>query len=117
MMAYTSAPLPPLRVSIQHHYVGMQYDYLMFIFWGFLCVELIYISSHSRIFHSYGDVTFASEGLQILTYPRHLWPLSSEGSLTCHTYCDTDLPFIMVISEDRGSNPNLPLPQCHRGST
>ena len=42
--------------------------------WGF--------TSHSRIFHSY-------EGLQILTYARHSWPLSSEGSLPCHTYCDT----------------------------
>ena len=28
------------------------------------------------------------------------WPLSSEGSLTCHTHCDAALPFIMVISED-----------------
>ena len=33
-------------------------------------------------------------------YARHLWPLSSEGSLACHTYCDTEHPFIMVISED-----------------
>ena len=30
----------------------------------------------------------------------HSWPLSSEGSLACHTYCDTGHPFIMVISED-----------------
>ena len=37
---------------------------------------------------------------QILTYAEHLWPLSSEGSLTCHTHCDTGLTFIMVISED-----------------
>ena len=44
--------------------------------------------------------TIAGEGLQILTYTRHSWPLSSEGSLTCHTCCDTGLPFIMVISED-----------------
>ena len=43
-------------------------------------------SSHSRIFHSYGDVTNASEGLQILICARHSWPLSSEGSLVCHTY-------------------------------
>ena len=27
------------------------------------------------------------------------WPLSSEGSLGCHTYCDTDHPFVMVISD------------------
>ena len=51
-------------------------------------------------FHSYGDVNITSEGLQILTYARHSWPLCSEGSLACHTYCDTGHPFIMVISED-----------------
>ena len=54
--------------------------------------------SHSRIFHSYGDVTIVGEGLQIWTYPRQS---SSEGSLACHAYCDTGNPFIMVISEDR----------------
>ena len=36
---------------------------------GFICL------SHSRIFHSYGDVTIAGEMLQILTYARHLRPL------------------------------------------
>ena len=55
-------------------------------------------SSHSRIFHSFGDVT--GERLQILTYDRHLWPLSSESSLACHTHCDTGHPFIMVIFKD-----------------
>ena len=30
-----------------------------------------------------------------------LWPLSSEGSLVCHTHCDTGHLFIMVISEDQ----------------
>ena len=59
-----------------------------------------FYSPHSRIFHSYGDVFIAGEGLQILTYARHSWPLSSERSLACHTYCDTGHPFIMVISED-----------------
>ena len=63
----------------------------------FVCLGF---SFRSRIFHLYGDVTFASEGLQILTFARHSWPLSSEGSLACHTYCDTGHPFIMVISED-----------------
>ena len=42
------------------------------------------LSSHSRIFHSYGDVTNAGEGLQILTYARHSWPLRNGGLLTCH---------------------------------
>ena len=42
---------------------------------------------------SHRDVTITGEGLQILTYARHLWSLSSEGSLACHTYCDMGHPF------------------------
>ena len=53
-------------------------------------------SSHLRIFHTYGDVTISGEGLQILTYARHLWPLSSEGSLACHTYCDSCYPYLLL---------------------
>ena len=71
--------------------------------WGWWLVYILFVwslSSHSRIFHSYGDVIIAGEGLQIFTYARNSWPLSSEGSLTCHAHCDTGLPFIMVISED-----------------
>ena len=48
----------------------------------FVCLGF---SSHSRMCHLYRDVTFAGEGLQILTYARHSWPFSSEGSLACHT--------------------------------
>ena len=59
-----------------------------------------------RIFQSYGDITIANEGLQ--TYARHTWPLSSEGSLACHTYCDMEHPFIMVISEDQWHSHVLP---------
>ena len=59
--------------------------------------DALYIS---KIFHSYGKVTITGEGLQILTYARHLWPLSSEGSLACHTYCDTGHPCLMAFSED-----------------
>ena len=39
------------------------------------------LSSHSRIFQSYGDVTITGEVLHILTFARHWWPLSSEDSL------------------------------------
>ena len=69
---------------------------------GIVCMFIWSLWSHSRIFHSYGNVTIAGEELQILTYARHSWPLSSEGliSLTCHTHWDAGLPFIMVISED-----------------
>ena len=55
------------------------------------------LTSLSRIFHWYGDVTIAGEGLQILAYARHLRPLSREGSLSCHTCCDTGLGFYGLI--------------------
>ena len=66
-----------------------------------LFVWFVYgFSSHTRIFHSYEDVIITGDGLQILTNARHSWHLSSEGSLACHIYCDTEYPLIMVISED-----------------
>ena len=66
-----------------------KFDWKEFIFMDQLFSGWIWVcsfSSHSRIFHSYGDVTIAGERLQILTYDRHSWPLSSENSLACHTY-------------------------------
>ena len=50
---------------------GTENSGLFFVFvWGF--------SSHSRIFHLYGNVTINGERLQILIYARHSRPLSSE---------------------------------------
>ena len=40
-------------------------------------------SSHSRVFHSFVDVSIAGEGLRILIYALQLWALSSEGCLAC----------------------------------
>ena len=57
----------------------------------FVCLFVWSLTSHSRIFHSYGGVTITG-GLQILTCARHSWPLSSECSLACHTYCETRHP-------------------------
>ena len=65
---------------------------------------IISFSSHSNIFHLFGDVTIVGEGLQILTYVWHSWPLSGEGSLSCHTYCDTRHPFIMVTPRTRDTH-------------
>ena len=45
------------------------------------------LSSHSRVFHSCGDVTIDCEGLRILTYTLHS-TLIGEGSLVCHAYSD-----------------------------
>ena len=61
-----------------------------------VCLFVLGFSSHSRIFHSYRDITMAGEGLQILTCAQHSWPLSSKGSLACHTYWDTWHPFLMI---------------------
>ena len=72
-----------------------------------VCQFVWTLSSHLRFFHSFGNVTTAGEGLPILTYTRHSWPSSCEGSLACHTYCDTGHPFLMVISDDPWhSHPN-----------
>ena len=38
--------------------------------------------------------------LPVNGYARHTWPLNSEGSLACHSFCDTRNPLIMIISED-----------------
>ena len=78
----------------------MQNSYLMRPLSLIVCLCFGGFSSHSQIFHSYGDVTIAGEGRQILTYDRHSLPLRSWGSLACHTYCDTGHPYIIDISED-----------------
>ena len=36
-----------------------------------VCLFVWSLSSHSRMFHSYEDVTFVDKVLQILTYARH----------------------------------------------
>ena len=80
-----------------------------------LASDCFVCSSHSRIVHSYGDVTITGDGLQILTYARHS-RLSSEGSWACHTNCDTGHPFIMVIAEDPWHShlmPSVKQWSCH----
>ena len=56
--------------------------------------------------------TIIGEKLILMTYARHSWPSSSEGSLVCQTYCDTGHAFIMVISEDPWDLHLLPVFTC-----
>ena len=42
-----------------------------------------------------------------MTFIRHSWPLNIEHCLTCHTYCDTGKPFVIVIFEDPLVAPTL----------
>ena len=62
----------------------------MFVCLLFVCLCVWGLSFHSGFFHSYWDVTIIDEGLQIVTYARYSWPLSSEDSLACNTYCDSN---------------------------
>ena len=71
----------------------------------FVCLDS---SSHSRIFHSSWRRHHCQWRTANLTYVRHSWPLSSEGSLMCYIHCDTGLLFIMVISEDPWHSQLLP---------
>ena len=78
-------------------------------FLSFVCLFVCLGSSVPfENFHSFGNITITGEGLQIFTCSRQSWPLSSEGSLTCHTYCNTGQLFIMVISEDQQPSHLLP---------
>ena len=49
----------------------------------------------------------------MLTYARHSGPLSSEGSLACHTYCDNASVY-MHIGHLRG--PVTPTPVVERSA-
>ena len=103
----------PYNISSRKHWIlfrKIDFFYLKLIFikiyyiYRYTCVCLGF-TSHSKISHSYGDVTITSEELQIFTCTRHSWLLSSEGSLACHTYCDTGYLLILVISEDPWHSP------------
>ena len=96
---YACSKIPTLQWWRNFQYPSTHVCFYFFV-WGF--------SSHSKIFHSYGDVTITGKGLQILTYIRHSWPLCSEGSLEWYTYCYTGHPLIMVISEDPWHSHPLP---------
>ena len=50
-----------------------------------VCLFVWRFSSHMRIFHSYGGITITGERAANFELCLHLWPLSSEDSLACHT--------------------------------
>jgi hypothetical protein len=55
--------------------------------------------------------------LQILAYARRSGPLSREGSLSCHTYCDTGPRFIRSHSKDRHLRPTVGFEPPTQGSS
>ena len=76
------------------------FDFFLFV-WG--------LSSHSKSFHSYGDVIITGEGLQVFDLCSALMVMSSKDSLACHTYSDEGYTFIMVNSEDPWHSNILPI--------
>jgi hypothetical protein len=62
-------------------------------------------TSHSGIFHLYGDFTIAGEELQNLAYAWSSGPLSREGSLSCHTCCDTGPRFFWSYPKNHLFSP------------
>ena len=44
------------------------------------------------------------KGYKFFTYAWYSWPLNSEGSLVCHTYCDTGHPFIWSSPRSRDTH-------------
>ena len=65
-------------------------EFLHIFFICFVCFCFVWaFTFHSRTFYSYGDITITGEELLILTYDRCSWPLSSDGSLVYHKFCDT----------------------------
>ena len=73
--------------TLKFHFAGRSKQSFFFLFRIFAPLENL-------------SLTWNRQKAPILSYTRHSWQLSSEGSLACHTYCDTSHPFIMVISED-----------------
>lgn len=58
----------------------------------FVCLFRVFLF-HSRILHYFFSVLQLKD-CKVLTYSRHPWPLGSEGSFECHTFCDTGHSFI-----------------------
>ena len=92
--------LNPLIEKVRATRKPLKFEVTSFKVEYFVCLFVWGLLSNSKTFHSYGEVTITGEGLQILTIARHLWPKSSDGSLTYHTNYHTGLPFTMVIFED-----------------
>jgi hypothetical protein len=61
----------------------------------FVCFE-----SHEQFFSYLATVTITGDGAENLDLCLARTAFSSEGSFTCHTYCDTGPPFLRSYSKD-----------------
>ena len=59
-----------------------------------VCLVLIGVYCPSREFFTHMEMSpLPMKGCKFW-HARHSWPLSGEGSLACHTYCDMGHPFL-----------------------
>jgi hypothetical protein len=56
-------------------------------------------------------------GLQIFAYVQRTGPLSTEGSLSCHTFCDTGPRFIRSHPKDQHPRPTVGFEPLTQGSS
>jgi hypothetical protein len=76
--------------------------------WRFIQLNNYWFTSHSRIFHLYGDVTpLPMKGCKIQAYARRWGPLNSKGSISCHTCCDSGPRFFRSHPKDCPTKPPL----------
>jgi hypothetical protein len=81
----------------------------------FVC---LFVYSHTSSFSAIWWLSpLPVTGLQILAYARRSGPLSREGSLSCHTYCDTGPRFIRSHPKDRHPRPTLGFEPPTQGSS
>ena len=87
-----------LSYTNKKDFTKVKYEFNLELFLWVICLFVWGFSSHSKIFHSFEDVTAWTVNLTL--YTLYSWRMSSEGSLLCHIFCDRGQPFTMVISED-----------------
>ena len=88
------------------------YGELHFVFLSCLILDnsshligfFLFFLSYSRIFTHWRRHYYWWKAIYILICALHSMPLSSEGSLVCHTYCYTGQLFKMVISRTRDTH-------------
>jgi hypothetical protein len=67
----------------------------------FVCLFIFFFfESHEQFFSYLETVTIAGDRAANLDLCLALTALSSEGSFTCHTYCDTGPPFLRSYPKD-----------------
>jgi hypothetical protein len=100
--------LPPI-FQLHHPNLQILYSYYIichiFIKPFTLCYNHIFVclfcfESHEQCFSYLATVTITDDGAAILDLCLALTAFSSEGSFTCHTYCDTGPPFLRSYPKD-----------------